>query len=326
MTGGQLAQFLLYAGFVGSSGRGALRDVGRDAACGRCHGAARAAPRRAARDRRPRASGGAAAARARRDPLRERELPLSIATGERGTREFQPGRDAWRDSRRSSDPRARARARRFSCCCASTIRMPGAFASTTGDSSDLRPKDIRAQIGLVPQDTVLFGASARENIRYGRPDASDAEIEAAAVAAAADEFLRETPAGLRHVPRRARHAAFGRATPAHRSCARHPQESADSVARRGHELARRGVGTSRAAGARAAHAGAHHHHHRAPAGHGAEGRPNRGHGSRPQDRRGHACRAFARLSPLCAACLAAVRRHRRARPSKPLFSASGLRP
>jgi ATP-binding cassette, subfamily B, bacterial len=61
--------------------------------------------------------------------------------------------------------------------------------------NDLRPEAIRAQIGLVPQDTVLFGASARENIRYGRPGASEAEIEAAAVAAAADEFLRKLPQG-----------------------------------------------------------------------------------------------------------------------------------
>ncbi len=61
--------------------------------------------------------------------------------------------------------------------------------------ADLRPEDMRAQIGLVPQETVLFGASARENIRYGRPTASDAEIEAAAVAAAADEFLRKLPQG-----------------------------------------------------------------------------------------------------------------------------------
>jgi ATP-binding cassette subfamily B protein len=61
--------------------------------------------------------------------------------------------------------------------------------------ADLRPEDIRRQIGMVPQDTVLFGASARENIRYGRPAASDAEIEAAAVAAAADGFLRKLPQG-----------------------------------------------------------------------------------------------------------------------------------
>jgi ATP-binding cassette subfamily B protein len=61
--------------------------------------------------------------------------------------------------------------------------------------TDLRPEDIRAQIGLVPQDTMLFGATARENIRYGRPGATDEEIEAAAVAAAADGFLRRLPDG-----------------------------------------------------------------------------------------------------------------------------------
>lgn len=61
---------------------------------------------------------------------------------------------------------------------------------------DTRPEEVRRRIGLVPQDTVLFGASARENIRYGRPDASDAEIEAAAVAAAADGFIRELPQGF----------------------------------------------------------------------------------------------------------------------------------
>jgi ATP-binding cassette subfamily B protein len=66
------------------------------------------------------------------------------------------------------------------------------------DGHDLRsldPLELRRQIGLVPQETVLFGTSARENISYGRPDASAAEIEAAARTAAADEFIRELPAG-----------------------------------------------------------------------------------------------------------------------------------
>jgi ATP-binding cassette, subfamily B, bacterial len=63
------------------------------------------------------------------------------------------------------------------------------------DIKRLRPEELRLQIGFVPQDTVLFGASARENIGYGRPGASDGEIEAAARAAAADEFLRQLPAG-----------------------------------------------------------------------------------------------------------------------------------
>jgi ATP-binding cassette, subfamily B, bacterial len=57
------------------------------------------------------------------------------------------------------------------------------------------PGAVRARIGLVPQETVIFGASARENIRYGRPGASDAEIEAAARAAAADEFITKLPQG-----------------------------------------------------------------------------------------------------------------------------------
>jgi len=57
------------------------------------------------------------------------------------------------------------------------------------------PQAVRGRIGLVPQDTVLFAASARENIRYGRPAASDAEVEAAASAAAADEFIRRLPEG-----------------------------------------------------------------------------------------------------------------------------------
>jgi len=63
------------------------------------------------------------------------------------------------------------------------------------DLSQADPLEVRSRIGLVPQDTVLFAASARENIRYGRPGASDAEVEAAAKAAAADEFLRKLPEG-----------------------------------------------------------------------------------------------------------------------------------
>ncbi|MBK7117449.1 MAG: ATP-binding cassette domain-containing protein [Proteobacteria bacterium] len=63
------------------------------------------------------------------------------------------------------------------------------------DISHVDPVQLRRQIGMVPQDTVLFGASARENIRYGRPEATDVQIEAAAVAAAADEFIRRLPQG-----------------------------------------------------------------------------------------------------------------------------------
>ncbi|MFL6837302.1 MAG: ABC transporter transmembrane domain-containing protein [Bradyrhizobium sp.] len=58
------------------------------------------------------------------------------------------------------------------------------------------PREVRARIALVPQDSVVFAASARENIRFGRPDATDAEVERAADLAHASEFLRRLPGGF----------------------------------------------------------------------------------------------------------------------------------
>ncbi len=54
---------------------------------------------------------------------------------------------------------------------------------------------LREQLALVPQDSFIFGASARDNIRYGRPDASAEEVEAAARAAEAHEFISTLPEG-----------------------------------------------------------------------------------------------------------------------------------
>jgi ATP-binding cassette subfamily B protein len=58
------------------------------------------------------------------------------------------------------------------------------------------PADLRARIALVPQDTVVFAASARDNIRFGRPDASDAEVARAADLAHAAEFIARLPHGF----------------------------------------------------------------------------------------------------------------------------------
>jgi len=58
------------------------------------------------------------------------------------------------------------------------------------------PKEVRAHIALVPQDSVVFAATARENIRFGRPEASDAEVERAADLAHATEFIRRLPEGF----------------------------------------------------------------------------------------------------------------------------------
>jgi len=58
------------------------------------------------------------------------------------------------------------------------------------------PREVRSRIALVPQDSVVFAASARENIRFGRPDATDAGVERAADLAHATEFLRRLPGGF----------------------------------------------------------------------------------------------------------------------------------
>ena len=63
------------------------------------------------------------------------------------------------------------------------------------DISTLARADFRRSLALVPQDPVIFAASARENIRFGRPDATDAEVEIAARAAAAHDFLAALPQG-----------------------------------------------------------------------------------------------------------------------------------
>ncbi len=61
--------------------------------------------------------------------------------------------------------------------------------------ADLDPLDIRRHMAIVPQDTVIFAADAMANIRYGRPDATDDEVRAAAEAAQASGFIEQLPDG-----------------------------------------------------------------------------------------------------------------------------------
>ena len=63
------------------------------------------------------------------------------------------------------------------------------------DLRDARPEDVRQHIGLVPQDPVIFADDVWSNIRYGRPEATDGEVRAAAEAAAAAEFVERLPDG-----------------------------------------------------------------------------------------------------------------------------------
>ena len=72
----------------------------------------------------------------------------------------------------------------------------GAIRLDGVDIATLDPAELRGCIGLVPQEPVIFSANAWDNIRFGRPDASDAEVRAAAEAAAADGFLDALPNGF----------------------------------------------------------------------------------------------------------------------------------
>ncbi|MDA8447706.1 ABC transporter transmembrane domain-containing protein [Paracidovorax valerianellae] len=71
----------------------------------------------------------------------------------------------------------------------------GAIALNGVDIRQLSLADLRAHVGIVPQDAVIFSASALENIRYGRPDATEQEVQEAARAAFAHEFIMALPEG-----------------------------------------------------------------------------------------------------------------------------------
>jgi ATP-binding cassette subfamily B protein len=63
-------------------------------------------------------------------------------------------------------------------------------------AGDADPRDVRSRIALVPQEPVIFATNARENIRFGRPEAGDAEVESAAILAHAIEFIDRLPNGF----------------------------------------------------------------------------------------------------------------------------------
>ncbi|HEY3851581.1 MAG TPA: ABC transporter transmembrane domain-containing protein [Steroidobacteraceae bacterium] len=194
LTGGQLAQFILYAAFVGSSAA-ALSEM-----WGELQRAAGAMERLAELlEARPAITAPA--------------LPLELPPRIRGAIRFDnvsfhyPSRpDTAALAHFSLDvspgetvafvgPSGAGKSTAFQLLLRFYDPDSGRILIDDRALTALRPEDIRAQIGLVPQDTVLFGATARENIRYGRPDAGDAEVEAAAAAAAADGFLRKLPDG-----------------------------------------------------------------------------------------------------------------------------------
>ena len=194
MTGGELGQFLMYAMFVGSAAAtlsGLWGEIQRAAGAMERLAELLAAEPRIAVPARPvvlpeRIEGRVAFEKVRFEyPSRPgtaalADFDLSVRPGETVALVGPSG---------AGKSTAFQLLLRFYDLNSGCIRVDGT------DIAAVDPRALRAQIGLVPQDTVLFGTSALENIRYGRPGASDAEVKRAAELAAADEFIRALPQG-----------------------------------------------------------------------------------------------------------------------------------
>ena len=180
----------------------------------------------------------------------------------------------------------------------------GAASTATTRRRASRSTRCASRIGIVPQDSVIFSADAMENIRYGRPDASDDEVIAAARGRLRARLHQRAARRLPHLPRRARRAPVGRPAPAHRDRARDAQEPAAAAARRSDQRARRRGRAHGAGRARIGDARPHDDRHRAPPRDRAARRPHRRAGGRRDRRDRHARRAgragglYARLAAL----------------------------
>ncbi|MBD8562772.1 ATP-binding cassette domain-containing protein [Oxalobacteraceae sp. CFBP 8763] len=198
MTGGELGQFILYAGIVAGS-VGALSEVMGDAQ--------RAA---GATERLLELLGARSDIQ---DPPHPATLPARTANGARVTLdnvtfaypsrlqeaalshlvlEIQPG-----ETVAVVGPSGAGKTTLFQLLLRFYDPQSGSIRLDGVDVRDLTLQTLRGAVGIVPQDTVVFSLDAMENIRYGRPDATDEEVIAAARMAAAHEFIERLPEGYR---------------------------------------------------------------------------------------------------------------------------------
>jgi ATP-binding cassette subfamily B protein len=194
MTGGELSQFILYAVMV-ASGLGALSEV-----WGEVQQAAGAAER-------------LMELLATKPQIEAPAHPVAMPVPARGAVRFErvtfeypmrPGVSALKDFSLDVKPGETVALVGPSGAGKTTVfqLLQRFFDPQTGriliDGVDIKtaaPAEVRARLALVPQETVIFGDTAFENVRYGRPEASEAEIRAAAEAAQAGEFIDELPNG-----------------------------------------------------------------------------------------------------------------------------------
>lgn len=195
MTGGQLAQFLMYSLFVGSSAAGLSEvwgEVQRGAgAMERLSELLLARPSIRAPEKPAELPGGRASGRISFDKVSFSypSRPGSMALQD-FTLDIEPG-----ETVAIVGPSGAGKSTSFQMLLRFYDPASGSIKIDGIDLSQLSPTTLRQQIGLVPQETVLFGDSARENIRYGDLEASDYQVEQAAFKAAADEFIQTLPEG-----------------------------------------------------------------------------------------------------------------------------------
>ena len=115
----------------------------------------------------------------------------------------------------------------------------GAIKIDGMDIRGLKLAALRRNIGVVFQEALLFNRSIAENLRVGKPDATDEEMREAAARAQALDFIERNPEGFDAQRRRARPLAFGRRAPAPLDRARAAERPADPDPRRGDQRARR---------------------------------------------------------------------------------------
>ncbi|MCL6711423.1 ABC transporter transmembrane domain-containing protein [Pseudomonas sp. R2.Fl] len=195
MTAGTLAQFVLYA-LIGGGSVGALAEVWNElqraaGGMGRIAELFEETPRIAA-PARPRALPG---------PLHG-EIRFEQVVFHYPSRPDLPALDGFDLTVKPGEtvalvgPSGAGKSTVFSMLLRFHDVQSGAIRVDGVDVRELDPTGLREQIALVPQQPTIFAASAADNIRYGRLDASDEQVRAAAEAAEADDFLRELPDGF----------------------------------------------------------------------------------------------------------------------------------
>ena len=196
ISAGRLSQFILYAVFAAGGARRTEPGLGRDfAGLGR-----RRAPVRDFKVEpqvKAPAQAGCFAGAARAAKSRSRMSASSIRRGRKRRRSTMCRCMCGRARRsRSSAPPARAKSTIFHLILRFYDPTSGRISFDGVRIADADPMELRHRIALVPQETAIFATSIRENIGFGRPDASSAQIERAAEMAAADRIHPPPAAGL----------------------------------------------------------------------------------------------------------------------------------